>query len=273
MPDWNAVHPEHVLDAISECDSVGADEFFAKHDFGPARSYVLRHEGSDYDATAILGAALGCATGHEPSADDFAGGKAGAAEKLRDLGFEVTGRGGEDGEPATAADESTKERWALEARDLLIRTARSYQAVTTTRELAAYVQAESGVSTTRMTHSWIGDVLARVARDCASRGEPNLAAFCVNAQGSVGDDYASTVVAAGGTRPDDPDAHAAEERFAGHRHFGADLPAGGGFSSLTPQLATSRARARKVRIEAQTPALCPVHHIAVPPSGVCDYCD
>ena len=170
-------------------------------------------------------------------------------------------------------DEATSELWAAEARDLLVLTAGQYQAVTTTRDLAAYVQQESGVSTTRMTHSWIGDVLTRVARECASRGEPNLASLCVTTKGGVGQEYAAEVRAVTGTAPDDPDTHAADARFECYRFFGADLPAGGGFSALTPQLTTSRARARKERIEAQEPTLCPVHHIAVPPSGVCDYCD
>ena len=170
-------------------------------------------------------------------------------------------------------DEATRELWAAEARDLLVLTAGQYQAVTTTRDLAAYVQQESGVSTTRMTHSWIGDVLTRVARECASRGEPNLASLCVTTKGGVGQEYAAEVRAVTGSAPVDADQHAADERLACYRFFGATLPAGGGFSALTPQLTTSRARARKERIEAQEPTLCPVHHIAVPPSGVCDYCD
>jgi hypothetical protein len=273
MPDWNAVHSEHVLSAISEHDSVGADEFLTTHHFGDARSFVLWHEGKGYDAIAILGAAQGYATGHEPTAQDLSGGKAGAATTLRDLGFEVTAREGDDGEPASPTDEATRERWAVEARDLLVATASQYQGVTTTRDLAAYVQQESGITTTRMTHSWIGDVLTRVARDCASRGEPNLGSLCVTTKGTVGQEYAAEVLAVTGSVPDDPDQHAADERFACYRFFGADLPAGGGFSSLTPQLTTSRARARKERIEALEPTLCPVHHIAVPPSGVCDYCD
>lgn len=170
-------------------------------------------------------------------------------------------------------DEATRELWAAQARDLLVATAGQYQAVTTTKDLAAYVQQESGVSTTRMTHSWIGDVLTRVARECAARGEPNLGSLCVTTKGGVGQEYAAEVRAVTGSAPADPDQHAADERLACYRHFGATLPTGGGFSALTPQLTTSRARARKERIEAQEPTLCPVHHIAVPPSGVCDYCD
>lgn len=175
-------------------------------------------------------------------------------------------------EPTLTVDE-TRDRWAVEAREMLIDTARHYQSVTTHKELAEHVQRTSGLTATQMTHLWIGDVLGRVAADSASRAEPLLSSLCVNAQGSVGDAYAVAVKAVTGDSPEDPDDHAAQQRLECHRHFGADLPAGGAFAVLTPRLAMTRDRARKNRIEAQPVALCPVHHIALPASGVCDFCD
>ena len=175
-------------------------------------------------------------------------------------------------EPALSVDE-TRDRWAVEAREMLIDTARHYQSVTTHKELAEHVQRTSGLTATQMTHLWIGDVLGRVAADSASRAEPLLSSLCVNAQGSVGDGYAVAVKAVTGDSPEDPDDHAARQRLECHRYFGADLPAGGAFAVLTPRLAMTRDRARKNRIEAQPVALCPVHHIALPASGVCDFCD
>ena len=56
----------------------------------------------------------------------------------------------------------------------------------TSKELAAPVMERSNINTKRPTHYWIGDVLGRVAADCAERDEPLLSSLCVNAEGSVG---------------------------------------------------------------------------------------
>ncbi len=78
-------------------------------------------------------------------------------------------------------------------------------------------------------HQWIGDVLGRVTDECQSRGEPLLSALCVSVQGSVGEGYADAVERARGTRPADPDDHAANERLSCYRHWEATgLPRDGG---------------------------------------------
>ena len=144
-------------------------------------------------------------------------------------------------------------------------------------------------------HQWIGDVLGRVTQECQSRGEPLLSSLCVTVQGSVGQGYADAVEQARGTRPDDPDDHAANERLDCYRHWEATgLPRDGGTPLRTahftpvrkaaPRKPSSRtATPRKAAVRKATPAvakpepkpiqLCPTCFTAVPASGICDYCD
>ncbi|WP_261563309.1 DUF6884 domain-containing protein, partial [Frankia tisae] len=138
--------------------------------------------------------------------------------------------------------------WAEAARDVLISVAGRYHAVTTYGELAEDVQRASGIRTTMLQMHWIGGVLGRVAEDCGSRGEPLLSALCVQKEeGIVGEGYAGAVEAVRGHRPEDPDQHAAEERLACHRHFGATLPPDGGRPALTRQVAARRDRQNRAQ--------------------------
>jgi hypothetical protein len=172
-----------------------------------------------------------------------------------------------DGEEARAA-------WAVAARELLVDAAGSYRTIVTYQELASEVQARSGIQTSQRMQHWVGNVLLRVAQDCASRDEPNLASLCVNASGSVGEGYADAVLATTGERPEDADRHAAESRHECHQHFGAtDIPDDGGRPALTPKLEASRARARKVAREARPVESCPKCFMAIPASGTCVNCE
>jgi len=146
--------------------------------------------------------------------------------------------------------------------------------VVTHKELAAWVQEDSGVHTARRTHYWMDDLLAAVARDSSAREEPLLSALAVNREGSVGTAYAAVVLELTGVTVDDADEHAARERLALHRHFEAsDLPADGGTAALTPQLAATRARLRKAAVAARPVLTCPTCHMALLPTGRCDTCD
>jgi ribosomal protein L32 len=170
-------------------------------------------------------------------------------------------------------DEAARAAWAVAAKEVLAETARSYHSVITTKELAAKAMSRSNVHTTRPIHYWIGDVLARVAADCAAKEEPLLSSLCVNAEGSVGKSYEGSVVAALGSQAGDPDDHASHERLECYRFFGADMPKGGGVRALTPRLSASRSRERRARAAEKMPPLCPSCHTAVPSTGICDYCD
>jgi hypothetical protein len=89
---------ESVLAAITEFDRIGRDAFLVRHGFGPARSYMLEHDGKRYDSKAIVGAAHGLATGQPLAAADFSGGAATVQPTLEALGFRVVSAGEAAGE-------------------------------------------------------------------------------------------------------------------------------------------------------------------------------
>jgi len=278
MPPFQAVRPEHVLLALEEYDRIGADEFLDRYGFDADGANELVHSSSTYDSMAVLGVAHLRATGELAPREDFAGGSASAAQVLRTLGFDTEPLVGEDpaDQPVDAAevgDEAARSAWAVAARDVLMETAAKYHSVITSKQLAAAVMDRSGITTKRPSHYWIGDVLGRVAKDCAERGEPLLSSLCVNAEGSVGAGYAGNVASARDAVNGDSDDHAARERLECYRVFGADLPAGGGSWALTPRLSASRSRERRAAAAEKMPPLCPQCHTAVPATGICDYCD
>ncbi len=143
--------------------------------------------------------------------------------------------------------------WAEAAREVLLEAAGRYRALVNFKPLADAVQEASGVTTTMPMHQWLGGVLERVGRECDSRGEPLLSSLCVSVQGSVGSGYADVVEQLRGTRPADPDGHAAEERLACYRHWQAEgLPRDGGTPLRTAHFAPARkAAARKPARSAQ----------------------
>jgi hypothetical protein len=185
--------------------------------------------------------------------------------------------------------------WAEAARPALLEAAGRYRATVTYKRLATAVQESSGITTTLPMHQWLGDVLGRVTDDCQSRGEPLLSSLCVSAQGSVGEGYADAVERARGSRPTDPDDHAAHERLDCYRHWEATgLPRDGGtplrtahFKTVrkagtskpapsraaTPRKAPARKATAAPAAEPKPIRLCPTCFTEVPASGICDYCD
>lgn len=135
----------------------------------------------------------------------------------------------DDAPSATVPMARAKDAWAREARGLLQRIAGTYQATITYQELADEVRDATGYRTRMLVHYWIGDVLGRVARACHADGEPLLPSLCVDATGSVGKAYgvtlAETYSGQAPEAPEDLDDHAAHERLACYRHFGAVMPA------------------------------------------------
>jgi hypothetical protein len=84
------VQQADVYAAIAEYDDLGQEGFLEKYKMGKATSYLLRHEGKDYDSKAIFAAAHGHHPGLMPlAANEFSGGADDAANYLRRLGFEV----------------------------------------------------------------------------------------------------------------------------------------------------------------------------------------
>lgn len=80
---------EAVLRAIEEYDRVGAAEFRASYHYGPARDYVLVHEGRRYDSKATAGVAHRYEYGRALAHGEFSGGKAEAVAWLERVGFRV----------------------------------------------------------------------------------------------------------------------------------------------------------------------------------------
>jgi len=82
---------EAVLRAIEECDKLRRGAFLAKYGFGPARDYVLVHEGKEYDSKAIAGVAHGYQHPHlgPLRSSEFHGGKDTVKPLLERLGFKV----------------------------------------------------------------------------------------------------------------------------------------------------------------------------------------
>ncbi|MFE3497774.1 HNH endonuclease [Streptomyces sp. NPDC059175] len=78
-----------VLKAIAEYDELGRDAFLAKYGFGEARSYVMVHDGREYDSKAIAGVAHLWDQGRVLKPDEFSGGKEHAAAWLKRAGFQV----------------------------------------------------------------------------------------------------------------------------------------------------------------------------------------
>ncbi len=174
-------------------------------------------------------------------------------------------------ETDTGAEE-TQVAWAGAAREVLLKTARSYGSLITQQKLATQIQDRTNLHTDRQIRHWLGAVLRRVAEESAARDEPLLIALVVDARGSVGDLYAKTLLDLRGEEIDHVDDHAARERLACHEYFGANLPSGGGLATLAPQVAAARTRTRKKAAEERVIPICPNCYTAVPATGVCDNC-
>ncbi|MFD4763144.1 HNH endonuclease [Streptomyces sp. NPDC058439] len=84
-----AITRESVLKALVEHDELGRDAFLTKYGFGEARSYVLVHEGQEYDSKAVAGVAHKWGQGRALAPDEFSGGKDHAAAWLKRAGFQV----------------------------------------------------------------------------------------------------------------------------------------------------------------------------------------
>jgi 5-methylcytosine-specific restriction protein A len=78
-----------VLKAITEHDELGREAFLETYHFSKARSYILVHEGREYDSKAIVGVAHKWDQGRALAPGEFSGGKDHAAAWLKRLGFQV----------------------------------------------------------------------------------------------------------------------------------------------------------------------------------------
>src|SRR5712692_10060344 len=98
MPIPADIRREHVEQAIALLDQG------REHPFGPPTRYAVLYSGKTYPPKALVGVAAEIATGRALSPSDFSGGNAhGQANSfLRDLGFEVIDKTGENEKAAEA---------------------------------------------------------------------------------------------------------------------------------------------------------------------------
>jgi 5-methylcytosine-specific restriction protein A len=78
-----------VLDALTECDSLGRDQFLRKYGYKRSRKFEVIYNGRNYDSKAIVGAAFGKQYGSPLKYNEFSGGVATVVPVLEKLGFEI----------------------------------------------------------------------------------------------------------------------------------------------------------------------------------------
>jgi IS605 OrfB family transposase len=81
-----------VLQAIAECDRLGREGFLTTYHFRPATTYVLLHEGREYDSKAIAGVAHRYDFGRALTPSQFSGGRKHAVDWLEREGSTVVKR-------------------------------------------------------------------------------------------------------------------------------------------------------------------------------------
>jgi hypothetical protein len=83
-----------VLKALKEFDALGREPFLSKYGFGRSARYVLEHDGRQYDAKAVIGAAHGVQFPDEGPlrSEDFPSSERAVKGTLTALGFKVTSK-------------------------------------------------------------------------------------------------------------------------------------------------------------------------------------
>jgi hypothetical protein len=181
-----------------------------------------------------------------------------------------------DGEEVPVLPGEATDAWVEEARQILAGVAGTYQQLIDRTDLAAEVQAGTGIRTSKNPHYWLSEVLAQVAAVNAVKDEPPLIALVVHrVSGAVGDDYDEVLRLTGQSAITDETArekHAATARMECYRWAGATMPADGGHAALAPRLEQRIVRERKRALVEAPPTVCPSCFMAVPATGVCDQC-
>ncbi|MGW7004443.1 hypothetical protein ACWGCW_16890, partial [Streptomyces sp. NPDC054933] len=116
-----AIDREAVLKTLDEYDRMAREAFLSAYGYGEARSYLLVHEGKEYDSKAVAGVAHQHLHGRALRPEEFSGGRDHAVRWLKDLGFHVKSVRNPDwarDELILACDLVTKNDWrGLDAGD------------------------------------------------------------------------------------------------------------------------------------------------------------
>lgn len=177
-------------------------------------------------------------------------------------------------DPNVAMDDAL-DAWEPHAMSLLTDTAKRYNGFVTYKQLAEVVQQKSGIMHDGLLPNWIGSVLGRVVEHCARQQVPHLSSLCVKEDGKAGDGYRHVLITygdIGDMNYDQLDDHAAEMRLRCYRHFGAQLPAGGGVPTLTPKAKATKDYKKALAKLDEPPKLCPKCNTVLPLTGTSDDC-
>lgn len=102
-----------VIAAIEEYEAMGAEAFFDKYKFGPAKWWFLIYDGKQYASKAIAGVAAWNQFGRKGRPNNFSGGEI-VAKRLTELGFKVVNEAIVD---RTAFPEEVDESYPEEIRE------------------------------------------------------------------------------------------------------------------------------------------------------------
>ncbi|GAB2987154.1 HNH endonuclease [Saccharothrix stipae] len=89
---YREVREQDVLAAIARYDELGGEAFLDRYGYDRARSFVLVHNGKQYDSKAITGVAHEFLDGRALRPDEFSGGRATVGRLLSGFGFVVQER-------------------------------------------------------------------------------------------------------------------------------------------------------------------------------------
>lgn len=165
------------------------------------------------------------------------------------------------------------ELWTAAAVPILEDVASEYGGYITYKEFADKLSELTQIHTKQQLNFWVGKVLAEVISICGERGLPELTSLVVNSgSGMVGTGFNTVLERSGRGTISDPydlEMAAAEERLKCYLVYCSNLPA-----DPKPQLTREygdRVKRQK-RSETPAPAVCSIHDIQLPKSGICDDC-
>ena len=104
--------------------------------------------------------------------------------------------------------------WELFAIALLVNAGKRYNGFVTYKQLAEFVQDQTGITHKGLITNWIGELLGRVIEHCVEENIPHLSSLCVTSEGTVGNGYRA-VLEAERMRREDADADSPGEGIAG----------------------------------------------------------
>jgi hypothetical protein len=166
--------------------------------------------------------------------------------------------------------------WTAVAVPHLEALAGNYGSFVTYSEFGEAVQEASGVKTKVLLHQWVGKVLTAITANADDPSAPMLTALVVRKDQGIGAGYAKAAGHRDGTVPDDPELHAARERLACYRAYGATLPSNGGEARFTPRVAavrSGRLASGAARPDPPKRPTCPTCFLSLPATNICHNCE